>query len=210
MSARSCCSEHQPAATRQADHRPLPFPPAFLRTEVPRLAAGASRQRLASGTTKTPQTGSRTSLTAGCGRVGAETARRPSSTPRDSRQTARTTSEKQNDPEDRARPSASAAARLAWRIGRRAARPSGCALRRPSSACCARSAFRRSGASSTHPLPRLRRALEILLAERADDADVQQRLGVARIDRQRALELLRARDPAGSCSSRRCRGRCSR
>ena len=39
-------------------------------------------------------------------------------------------------------------------------------------------------------LPRLRGAFEILLAPGADDADVQQRLRVLGIDRQRLLELL--------------------
>ena len=39
-------------------------------------------------------------------------------------------------------------------------------------------------------LPRCRGAVEILLAERLDDAQVEQRLGVLGIDRQRMLELL--------------------
>ena len=41
-----------------------------------------------------------------------------------------------------------------------------------------------------HALPRLRGAFEILLAPGADDADVEQRLRMCGIDRQRPLELL--------------------
>ena len=57
-------------------------------------------------------------------------------------------------------------------------------------------------------LPGLRRAVEILLAERPHDADVQQRLGMLGIELQRAGRTARAPCPAGSCSSSRRRGRC--
>ena len=50
-------------------------------------------------------------------------------------------------------------------------------------------------------LPRLGRAGQILLAERQDDALVQQRLRVVRIDPQRVLELLQRFVGSGSCSS---------
>ena len=66
---------------------------------------------------------------------------------------------------------------------------SGCAQRTPSSACRAARASWRAGRDLEHLLPRLGGALEILLAERAHDADVQQRLGVRRIDRERSVEL---------------------
>ena len=46
------------------------------------------------------------------------------------------------------------------------------------------------GRDLDEPAPDLRGTLEILLAERAHDAHVQQRLGVLRIDLQRMLELL--------------------
>ena len=51
-------------------------------------------------------------------------------------------------------------------------------------------AFRTLRRHLDEPPPDFGRALQILLAERADDAEVQQRLGVRRIDLQRMLELL--------------------
>ena len=50
-------------------------------------------------------------------------------------------------------------------------------------------AFRRIRRKIDDALPRLRRPIEILLAERADDPDVQQRLGVIRIELERPVEL---------------------
>ena len=64
-----------------------------------------------------------------------------------------------------------------------------------------RACFRRSWSSVEDPLEGLRGALEILLAEGADDPDVQQRFRMIRIDRQRSLRTVRARDRADSCSS---------
>ena len=46
-----------------------------------------------------------------------------------------------------------------------------------------------SGRDGQHALPRLGGPLEVLLAEGADDAHVQQRLGVLRIDHEGAVEL---------------------
>ena len=61
-----------------------------------------------------------------------------------------------------------------------------------------------SGATSSTFCHAFVGAVEILLAERAHDADVQQRLRRAS-DRWRATgRTARARGPAGSCSSRRC------
>src|SRR5206468_1908047 len=40
-----------------------------------------------------------------------------------------------------------------------------------------------------HALPRLLGAVEVLLAEGANDADIQERLRVLRIDRERSIEL---------------------
>ena len=58
--------------------------------------------------------------------------------------------------------------------------------------------FRAVGRELDHLLPGLGRAVEILLAERLHDADVQQRLRVLGIELERAVELLRAPCPAGS------------
>ena len=66
----------------------------------------------------------------------------------------------------------------------------GCALRRLSRACFARFPSAESGAYSTTRCHASRGPLEIVFPERAHDADVQQRFGVTRVDRQRAVELL--------------------
>jgi hypothetical protein len=50
-------------------------------------------------------------------------------------------------------------------------------------------AFRRIGRNREDLLPGLRSALQVLLPEGADDAHVEQRLGVLRVHRQRSLEL---------------------
>ena len=64
------------------------------------------------------------------------------------------------------------------------------------------------GRELDHLLPGLRRAVEILLAERLHDADVQQRLGVLRIELQRLVELLERLVRLVRCSSSRRRDRC--
>src|SRR3954463_3467741 len=53
-----------------------------------------------------------------------------------------------------------------------------------------RSGFFAARREVDHLLPRIRGPLEVLLAERTHDADVQHRLCVFRIDREGVLELL--------------------
>ena len=59
-----------------------------------------------------------------------------------------------------------------------------------------------------HLLPRRVGAVEILLAERLHDADVQQRLGVLRIELERLVELRERLVRLVRCSSSRRRDRC--
>ncbi len=47
-----------------------------------------------------------------------------------------------------------------------------------------------AGSHFDHALPGLRGAFEVLFAARPHDADVEQRLGVRRLERQRPVELL--------------------
>ena len=93
-----------------------------------------------------------------------------------------------------------------------AAVPGGCAFFKPSSPFLAAWPSGCPGAICDDLLPRLRGAGEIPLAERADDAHVEQRLDVLGIDAPATARTARARDRAGSCSStpRRDRWRHSR
>ena len=129
-----------------------------------------------------PHTGSRDHLHAAlrARRACAGGPRTPSTMPSTRRQNARATkmarTMKQDEPEHHA--------------------PGFCRRRRPGAPTCRLSSARLAACPSGtvgrdlhHLLPRLRRAVEILLAERLHDADVQQRLRVLRIELQRVLEL---------------------
>ena len=82
--------------------------------------------------------------------------------------------------------------------------PAACARADAFEPLLGRARLRTVGRDVDDALPRLGGAFEILLAPRAHDPDVEQRLRMLRIDRQRPLELLQRPVGLVRCSSRRC------